>query len=56
MLCSEGYPAGLLGLSLGPGQLHIHPPGVETLATAVHTLALLHRHNKETKATNKGNY
>ena len=29
MLCSEGYP-GLLGLGVGPGQLHIHPTAVET--------------------------
>ena len=36
MLCSEGYP-GLLGLGLGPGQLHIHPPGVETQHYARHT-------------------
>ena len=36
MLCSEGYP-GLLGLGLGPGQLHIHPPGVETQLYARHT-------------------
>ena len=36
VLCSEGYP-GLLGLGLGPGQLHIHPPGVETQHYARHT-------------------